>query len=479
LHGCDKVFCENEKTYENKQNNIAERSRMQKTYQDLLEVGEREEDRMEFVQMLIRSRGDDPQYNIAKIADQYDRHKNVTITQYQKILYTVTGKAIPDNYSANYKLASRFFNRFVVQENQYLLGNGVTWENSATVEKLGDDFDNKVQKLGKDALVCGTSFGFWNFDHLEAFNYLEFIPLYDEENGSLSAGVRYWQINPQKPLRATLYEQDGYTEYIWRNGQGEMLNEKRKYITRYVRTEADGTIIYDGENYPGFPIVPMFGNPHHQSELVGLQEQIDCYDLIKSGFANTVDEASYIYWAIQNAGGMDDIDLANFVERMKTVHAGLVEDYNARAEAHTIEAPYASREALLDRLRSDLYEDAMALDTKAIQGGAITATQIKSSYDDLDKKTDEFEGCVTEFVDGILALAGIDDEPTFTRSRIVNVTEEIQTIVSAGTYLESSYVTEKILTLLGDADKAEDMIKQMDADNIRPLGEENGEEDNV
>jgi hypothetical protein len=32
---------------------------------------------------------------------------------------------------------------------------------------------------------------------------------------------------------------------------------------------------------------------------------------------------------------------------------------------------------------------------------------------------------------------------------------------------------------LGDADKAEDMIKQMDADNIRPLGEENGEEDNV
>jgi SPP1 family phage portal protein len=292
---------------------------------------------------------------------------------------------------------------------------------------------------------------------------------------------------------------DGYTDYIWNkveeNGKqdfkGQILHEKRKYVQIAVTSEADGTEILDGINYVGFPIVPLWANEEHQNELEGLREQIDCYDLIKSGFANTVDEASYIYWAIQNAGGMDDIDLANFVERMKTVHAGLVEDSNARAEAHTIEAPYASREALLDRLRNDLYEFAMALDTKPIQAGATTATQIKSSYKDLDIKADAYEECLIEFIDGILELAGIDDEPTFTRSRIVNVSEEIQNILSSATYLERGYVTEKILTLLGDADKAEDMIKQMDADDIKPLrnidkevqaiDEElmNGEEDNV
>jgi SPP1 family phage portal protein len=450
---------------------------MQKTYQDLLEVGQREEDRMEFVQMLIRTRGDDPQYNIAKIADQYDRHKNVTITQYQKILYTVTGKAIPDNYSANYKLASRFFNRFVVQENQYLLGNGVTWENSATVEKLGDDFDNKVQKLGKDALVCGTSFGFWNFDHLEAFNYLEFIPLYDEENGSLSAGVRYWQINPQKPLRATLYEQDGYTEYIWRNGQGEVLNEKRKYITRYVRTEADGTIIYDGENYPGFPIVPMFGNPHHQSELVGLQEQIDCYDLIKSGFANTVDEASLIYWTIRNAGGMDDVDMAEFVNRIMRLHVAQAMD-DADAEPHQLEAPYNSREALLDRLRSDLYEDAMALDTKSIANGAVTATQIKASYEPLRQKASQFEYCVLDFLHGIMKIAGIDDHPTFTPDMLVNQAEEISNLVSAAEYLPGDYVTRRILTLFGDTDKVEEVLNDMSREERTSFTEPNRQPDN-
>jgi hypothetical protein len=450
------------------------------SYQDLVQVGDNEQERMNFIREVINAHKSSALYKNALIANRYFRKQNQTIMDFQKLLYTVTGDAIPDNYSANYKLRSLFFRKFIMQENSYLLSNGVSWNEADTGDRLGNkrkSFDIQLLKAGLKALWGAVSFGFWNYDHMDVFDVLEYAPLWDENDGAMKAGVRFWQVDSTKPLRATLYELDGYTDYIWNkveddgkvDFEGQVLYEKRKYIQIAVTSEADGTEILDGTNYNGFPIVPLWANEEHQNELEGLREQIDCYDLIKSGFANTVDEASYIYWAIQNAGGMDDIDLANFVERMKTVHAGLVEDSNARAEAHTIEAPYASREALLNRLRSDLYEDAMALDTKAIQGGAITATQIKSSYDDLDKKVDEYEGCVTEFVDGILSLAGIDDEPTFTRSMIVNVTEEIQTIISAGTYLEPSYVTEKILTLLGDADKAEDMIRQMDADEVRPF----------
>ena len=64
---------------------------------------------------------------------------------------------------------------------------------------------------------------------------------------------------------------------------------------------ADGTEILDGENYPGFPIVPLWANREHQSELTGLREKIDGYDLIQSGLANTIDEASMIYWRVKNA----------------------------------------------------------------------------------------------------------------------------------------------------------------------------------
>ena len=40
-------------------------------------------------------------------------------------------------------------------------------------------------------------------------------------------------------------------------------------------------------------------------------------------------------------------------------------------------------EAMLDRLRSDLYEDAMALDVKGVQAGGTTATEINAAYENM------------------------------------------------------------------------------------------------
>lgn len=444
-----------------------------KTYQDLIMItGENNSHRdeasvMDFVRTVINDHEASDLYRTATIADRYDQKRNVTIEEYQKLLYTISGRAVPDNYSANWKIKSAFFHRFNLQEVQYLLGNGATWNNSSTGDKLGKDFDTRLQEIGHKSLIGGVAFGFFNLDHLEVFAVTEFAPLYDEENGALKAGVRFWQVAANKPLRATLYELDGYTDYIWKNGDGSVLHPKRPYIIKIRSSEVDGTEIYDFENYPTFPIVPLWANPHHQSEIVGLREQIDCYDLIKSGFANDIDDASLIYWTINNAGGMDDVDLAKFIERMHTIKAAVVEDDGAKAESHTMDVPYASREALLTRLRSDLYEDAMALDTKAIaSGGSVVTAAIKAAYEPLNSKCDDFEYCIDEFLDGILAIAGIQDEaPTFTRSTLVNTQEEISTVVSAAQYLDSEYVTRKILNILGDGDQADDILKKMDEED--------------
>lgn len=440
------------------------------TYQDFEKVKDGDEtERMSFVQSVINNHKNSEQYKMAYIADQYNRHLNVTIREYQKLLYTVTGKAVPDNYSANFKMACRHFHRFITQENQFLLGNGVTWGQEDTDERLGTrryPFDAQLQDAGIKALWGGCSFGFWNLDHMEVFSILEFAPLYDEEDGSIKAGVRFWQIDSNKPLRATLYELDGFTEYIWKDGDAQVLLEKRAYILNVRESEADGVEVYDGENYPTFPIVPLWANSEHQSELIGLREQIDCYDLIKSGFANTVDESSLIYWTIQNAGGMDDVALAEFVERIRTVHAAAVDEEGAKAESHTIEAPYQSREALLDRLDKDLYRDAMALNTDNIASGAVTATQIAAAYEPLNSKCDGYEYCVSDFIDKILLLAGVEDEATFTRSMIVNVSENIQTLLLSAQYLSPDYITKKILAWFGDSDLTEDMLAQMAADDL-------------
>lgn len=446
------------------------------TYQDLLEVGENEANRMEFVREVISTHKSSDLYKTAKIADDYDRKRNTTIVNYQKLLYDVTGRAVPDNISANYKITSGFFNRFTTQQVQFLLGNGVTWENEATKTKLGEDFDKKLQTIAKASLGAGVAFGFFNLDHLEVFNALEYAPLYDEENGALMAGVRFWQVDAQKPLRATLYEVDGYTDYMWEDGKGERLHDKQKYILKTQTTAVDGTEIYDGENYPAFPIVPLWANPHRQSELVGIREQIDAYDLIKSGFCNTIDEASFIYWTINNAGGMDEVDLAEFVQRLKTIHATNVEDSGATAQANTLEAPHEGREALLDRLAKDMYADYMALNIDEIKGGANTATQIRAAYEPMNNKADQFEYCIIDFLDGILQVAGLEDKPTFTRSYLINTQEEIATVLQASQYLSEDYVTRKILTLLGDADKADEIMKTLDEESMERFGTDVGTE---
>lgn len=416
------------------------------TYQDLQD---NLSDVTTFMHRAINTYKGEPLYLVAKEAELYARMLNPTIMNYRKLLYTVTGKAVPDNFSANHKCASNFFYRFITQENQYLLGNGVTFENESTKKRLGgDSFDVQLQKAGRKALVGAVSYGFLNDDHVDVFGADEFVPLWDEETGALRAGIRFWQIDDTKPLRTTLFEEDGLTEYICRDGTWEELKEKRPYIYVVKQSEADGTYIYDGENYPSLPVVPLWGNPYHQSELIGIKEQIDAYDLIKSGFANDLDDVSMIYWTITNAGGMDDIDLAKFIERLRVVKATTLDD-EQKVESHQIDIPYQSREAYLQRLENDLYNDAMALNMQQLASNA-TATAIRASYEPLNNKTDQFEYCVIDFVNGLLELLGIEDSPTFKRSMIVNQSEETQMILSASQFLDDETILKHLPFLTPD-----------------------------
>ena len=121
----------------------------------------------------------------------------------------------------------------------------------------------------------------------------------------------------------------------------------------------------------------------------------------------------------------------------------------------------------------------MALNTGEIAAGniSVTATQIMAAYEPLNSKTDDFEYCVGEFIDGIMEIAGIEDEYSFTRSKIVNVSEEVQTVIQSASYLDSDYVTKKILTLFGDGDKAEEVLKNMESDDISRFNNGENEEE--
>lgn len=446
------------------------------TYQDLEAVGQIDKDRIEFCRQAIAKHQQTDEYRIAKEAEAYYAKHNVTIEKFQRFLVDVFGRKVPDVFAANYKLKTGMFRRFVIQQTQYVLSNGITFEKEDTKEKLGVDFDYKVQRAAKKALVGGVSFCFWNFDHLEVFGLSDtpkepgFAPLYDEENGSLRAGIRYWSSTSSEAARFTLYEQDGYTEFIKKkNEDAQILHDKQPYVKVTRSTLSGGVEAEEGENYPGFPIIPMYANDSKESEIVGLREALDCYDLIKSGFANNIEQATEIFWLIKNAGGMDDIDLTQFLERMRAVKAANLPD-GVEADAHTMTIPTEAREKMLALLKADLYEDAQIVDVKALAAGSKTATEIRAAYQPMDDKCGDFEYEIREFIRKLFELIGIDDEPSFKWNRIANQTEETQMVLSAANYLDDEAVLKHLPWLTPE--EVDEILAKRDTEDAERLNDQ-------
>lgn len=446
---------------------------------------------MTFIQNAVAEHTASGMYQTAVAAGQYFAGENPTIARYEKILYDAKGIAHQDRWSANHKIMTGFYYFAITQEVQYLLGNGIIFGNDSTAKKLSGkskkhDISARLKDLAVKALNGGVAFGFFNLDHVDAFSVTEFAPLYDAENGALMAGVRFWVSADEKTTRMTLYEIDGYTDYIKRGGNAmQVMQPKRAYKIKAIGDKKDiedGTAIYHGENYPGFPIIPLWGNDKHKSELAGRRGTLDAYDLLNSNLVNNVDEANLIYWTIANCGGMDSLDDQKFMEQLRTLHVAHVDGDSggANIEAHTVEAPVNASATAIETIRQRLFDDFMALDVSSVSAGNKTATEIVASYQQLDGKTDAFEYCVLDFMNALLALAGIDDTVSFSRSKVVNKSDEINTILAAAEYLDEDTVTTLICNTLGIADQAQDIIEKRKNEELsRFAAKEEIEDDNI
>lgn len=436
-----------------------------KTYQDLLDVGQDDKERRDFVLQVVHDHQGSKAYKTALLARDYYRGVNTTITNYNKYVRDAFGKLVPDIWSANHKLACHYYGYLVNQLALFLLGNGVSFGEESTKEKLGKDFDKVCVSILIDALNGGVAYGFANKDKVEHFSVLDFAPLLDEETGHLRAGVRFWRLDEAKPLRLTLFEEDGYTDFIQRKGEEmEELNPKRAYVERVQSSEATGEISVEGMNYPSFPIIPLY-NAEKQSELVGNRELHDAMDMMLSGLVNNVDDGAIVYWLLKNSGGFDQTDMNRFIQTLKASHVAMV-DNEDDVIPHSPIVQFQASEAAIAELRRQIFDNHMGFDAKQVQAGAATATEIRAAYEPLNAKADLLEFHVIEFIQGLLAIFGIDDEPSFTRSYIINQNESIQTVLSAGTVLPQEYQLKKVLEILGDIDKVDEVMKMSETEDM-------------
>ena len=64
------------------------------------------------------------------------------------------------------------------------------------------------------------------------------------------------------------------------------------------------------------------------------------------------------------------------------------------------------------------------------------------------------------------------DEPSYTRNRIINKSEEIQTLLMGAEYYDDEYITKKLLTINGDADQYDELMKRKQAEEAERVEEE-------
>ena len=416
-------------------------------------------------------------YKTAVLADTYDRQENDTIMNFVKTILSVSGVKMKDFTASNNKIASNFFRRLNVQRNTYSLGNGIRFnkekaESDIIKLKFGKGFDNSMFWSGYYALIHGLSFPYHIGGNTKYFKATEFAPLWDEETGVMRGGIRFWQIDADKPAFAEVYTKEGSRKYRKHKDDGNIYKPLTENIVPYgvkiTRTEVGGIEKIEPFNYSELPIVPFWGSTLHQSTLIGLRSQIDSYDLVRSGFANDLSDIAQIFWIIENYGGMNDADLAKFRERLLINHIAEADtSEGGKITPYTQEIPFQARQAFLNHIRDEMYEGFGALDVHAVQAGS-TNDHIDAAYQPLDENADDFEYQVISCVEKLAKIVGVGEvTPIFKRNRITNMTETVQMLVMLADILDVETIIDHIPFISVDDKKA--VLDRINAESYNRL----------
>lgn len=432
-------------------------------YQKAAERGEAERDR--FIIAAIKDYQSSEQYQTALIAQSYYARNNVGISSRASFLERF---GINRSKIRFFKMKSGHFPKFVKQLSSYLLGNGVTLPPEVK-EKLGDRFDKQFMKAGLNALIDGVSYIFWNKDRLLVYRLADFggrggfLPLHDEMTSDMMVGIRFWQIDADKPVYIELYEQDGITLFSQTNNSQVLTEEQpiRAY-EQTVKSDITGETVIDVTNYSKIPVFPLYANDIKQSELdPGFKENIDAYDFISSELVDGACWTDGVYWAITGYGGNVN-DARQLIQEIQTLKATF-DDRSDKSNIHgqSLEIPYNAKKAALELIDRRIHADWLMPDNQ-LNGRAVTAFEIKKGNEQMDLKADGFELQCIDCIQNLLELLGLPtDEIEFKRRTLNNDTETIDNLskmLADGAIDRQFYV--EACPLIPD-DKQEELLERL------------------
>lgn len=433
-----------------------------------------EDERINFIKNAISAHESSEMFRTGKIAGEFYRNKDSELENQKNYVYDSDGKAIEDTVSPNHKLTGNLFYLFTTQLVAFLLGNGVSFDNPKIKEKLGgSQFDYKLQRVLSYAACDGESYGYVDNTGITPMCFackLEgkepyCIPLYDEDDGELRAAIRYWRLTSETPLRVTLYEADGYTEYKETIDEQDnptgiitVMKKKSDYKGKQIKSDLEGVYREDGKNPGKLPVVPM-GFIGGQSSIEGNIGLLHAYNVILSDMANGVD-INTIFWKVKGADGMDKRDdnaLLYDIFKTHVIHT----PEGVEVDKDEVSMRSAEYQSVLAVIEAVLYDKFQAVRTQSISAAAKTTVEIKAAYENLNLKCDEVEKYVSDFIRGCLIVIGEDPEEPFhfKRPNNINQSEFVNLILAALPVIGEDTALKQILESLGLIDEYEEIKK--------------------
>lgn len=446
------------------------------TYEDLEKCGDNEDLIARFIYSKIDEQKDDPRFIEGVIAGEFYRDGDPFMEKYEKIIFDNFGQPRKEIFSANNKLTAGLYSLFIMQEVSYLLGNGVSFDNEAIKDRLGNDFDYDLQDLATWAANDSESYALLKEDGIEKLNVAcddeeaHFIPIFGaNDRVQPRAGIKHWRVDESKPLNVVLYRAEGYSEWREVDNKLTMIKPNQKYW-RTVNENAFGEIINEeAKEYTTLPIIPL-RYPNHKSAIHNKKDTLSAYNLVLSGLVNNTTEINLLYWVIRNADGMDEQDYENFIVNLYKSRVLSLPD-GVEADPHEVKADYEGHKLTLDTLRSQLFSDFKAVDTQMIQGGNKTTVEIRAAYENLNLKCDEIEKEVGRFVKKVLVFYGFDPSEGFHfhRPANANLTEYMTMLVQVQALFDEETVVRLACEAMGMIDQVDDIWQRKQANELNRM----------
>lgn len=343
------------------------------------------------------------------------------ILQYRVFYYNADGQLVEDKTRSNVKIPHPFFKELTEQGTQYTLSGDEPFVLSDVPElqeeldnrfNYNDDFIDELSEVITDCQTKGFAYMYAMKDSTDCMKFtcadsigvveVEARFADDEKNH-----VIYWFIDridkEGKRVKKIMDWDDEQVYYYVQTDEGEIKKDTSVKINPRPHTlyqmEGDEKTYYESLGF--MPFFRLDNNKKQCSNLKVIKALIDDYDLMASSLSNNLIDFDTPIHVVK---GFDGDNLDELQQNLKTKKIVGV-DSEGGIEVHTVDIPFAAREAKLALDEKNIYRFGMGLNLSGLKDtSATTNIAIKAAYSLLDLRCKHLERNIKRFLRRIVTV---------------------------------------------------------------------------